>query len=219
MAIEQPRIGQPVTLEHVDGAGYRTIFEGIVQQGEGDPGGAGDSSLVSLARNDALLEKDDEVRVRYCDDKGLCHFQTRILEVCAGARVEVRLAPPEKVERQQRRRFFRLPVQVPAICARLDAKGDSVEECRLTTLEIGGNGAGMLSDRAFTVGERVRVKLELGDKWGAAEGIGTVKRSVLALVPTGAEHRVAVQFVQIDARSQAKILSFLLARKAEANKP
>jgi hypothetical protein len=46
--------------------------------------------------------------------------------------------------------------------------------------------------------------------------VGQVKRSVLALTPGGGEHRIALQFVEIDSKSQARILSFLLTARRDA---
>ncbi|HEY3449668.1 MAG TPA: PilZ domain-containing protein [Myxococcales bacterium] len=205
---EQPKLKQPLTLEYLDAAG-RTIFEGVVSQ-------VGDGQFqASLAPNEALLDPGDEVRVRYCDEKGLCFFSTRVLEVTPGKRATVWLGNGQGAQRSQRRRFMRLGVQVPASCVRLDAKGSPREECATTTLELGGNGAGILSNHPFTVGERVRFTLDFGEEWGRAQGVATVKRSVLALTPEGAEHRVALQFTEIDAKSQAKILSYLVAARAE----
>ncbi|MGC4115182.1 MAG: PilZ domain-containing protein [Myxococcales bacterium] len=206
---EQPKIKQPLTLEYVDNLGQRTIFEGVVAQL------ASGMFQASLAPNEATLDPGDEVRVRYCDEKGLCFFSTRVLEVQPGKRVSVWLGNGEKAQRSQRRRFMRLGVQVPAACIRLDAKGSPREECSTTTLELGGNGAGILSNTPFTVGERVRFTLDFGEDWGSAQGVAMVKRSVLALTPQGAEHRVALQFTEIDAKSQAKILSYLVAARAE----
>jgi len=206
---EQPKHAQPLTLEYLDEAGQRTIFEGVVSSIA--PG----MFQASLAPNEASLEKGDPVRVRYCDEKGLCFFMTQVLEVVPGARPSVWLRDGAGAQRSQRRRFMRLGVQVPASCVRLDAKGAPREECSTTTLELGGNGAGILSSQPFTVGERVRFKLDFGQQWGVAEGVATVKRSVLALTPDGAEHRIALQFVEIDAKSQAKILSYLVAARAE----
>jgi hypothetical protein len=74
----------------------------------------------------------------------------------------------------------------------------------------------MTSDKPFVVGERVRFKLDLGGKWGLCAGVGQVKRSVLAPLAEGGVHRVALQFIEIDSKSQARILSYLLtARRGE----
>lgn len=206
---EQPKLKQPLTLEYLDAGGERTIFEGVVTSLA--PG----QFQASLAPSDALLDPGDEVRVRYCDEKGLCFFSTRVLEVVAGKRASVWLADGLKPQRSQRRRFMRLGVQIPAECVRLDSKNAPHEECSTTTLELGGNGAGIVASSPFTVGERVRFELDFGEDWGIAQGIATVKRSVLALTPKGAEYRVALQFTEIDAKSQAKILSYLVAARAE----
>lgn len=207
--MEQPQVDQNVTIEYVDEGGVRTIFEGFVAECHED------RFLVSLAKSDASLEADDQVRVRYSDTKGLCFFSTKVLRVVPGNRVFASLANPLATQRSQRRRFMRLNLSVPASCVRLDAAGGAPEEeCRTSTLELGGNGAGILADRPFAVGERVRLRLDLGSKWGSAEGVATVKRSVPS--PQGpAEHRVALQFIDIDAKSQARILSFLVAARAE----
>ena len=209
---EQPKIKQPLTLEYLDDIGQRTIFEGVVSALDAD------RFQASLAPTDAMLDPGDEVRVRYCDEKGLCFFSTRVLEVVPGPRVAVWLGTVAAAQRSQRRRFMRLSVQIPASCVHLDAKGTPREECSTTTLELGGNGAGILSNHAFVVGERVRFKLDFGEEWGCAEGVATVKRSVLALTSKGAENRIALQFVEIDAKSQAKILSYLVAARAEGAK-
>ena len=206
---EQPKLKQPLTLEYLDAGGQRIIFEGLVSALA--PG----IFQASLAPGEAMLDPGDEVRVRYCDEKGLCFFSTQVLEVRPGKRVAVWLKSGESAQRSQRRRFMRLGVQIHASCVRLDAKGAPCEECATITLELGGNGAGLLSSHPFSVGERVRFKLDFGEQWGSAEGLASVKRSVLALTPKGAEHRVALQFVDIDAKAQAKILSYLVAARAE----
>jgi c-di-GMP-binding flagellar brake protein YcgR len=207
MPSEQPRIGQPVTIEHTDSDGDRTILEGVVEASRAD------SFSVSLARGEVDLEEGADVRVRYCDASGLCFFLARVLEAHVGERQVVWLESPAQAQRVQRRRFLRLGVQVPISCER--EKGDAAP-CQATTLELGGNGAGLVSDRPFTVGERVRFSLDLGEKWGVCTGVGQVKRSVLALTPGGGEHRIALQFVEIDSKSQARILSFLLTARRDA---
>jgi c-di-GMP-binding flagellar brake protein YcgR len=207
MVVDQAKIGQAVTLVHTDEMGRRTVLEGFVQALEGG------RLRVSLAKNDdstGLLSPGDDVRVRYSDDRGLCHFLARILDVQEADRILALLEVPPKVERQQRRRFMRLSIRVPITCVR---EGQGEEVCQATTLEVGGNGAGLVADCPFQVGERVRFRIEFGPEWGSSTGIAQVKRSVLALTPKGAEHRLALQFVQIDAKDQALILSYLLAAR------
>ena len=208
--LDQPKSGQPVTLVHTDEVGCRTVLEGLVHAIEGG------RVRVALMKSEtsALLATGDDVRVRYCDDKGLCHYLARVLDIAeTGERYLALLEVPPKVERQQRRRFLRLQVQVPIACVRLDSQSTSEEQFLATTLEIGGNGAGLVADRPFKVGERVRFHIDFGDEWGSSKGVGQVKRSVLALTPKGAEHRVALQFVEISAKDQALIISYLLAAK------
>jgi len=209
MLDDQPQTGQPLTLEYVDQAGYRTVFEGMVAAVEPD------RFQASLSATDAWLEEGDEVRVRFCDRRGLCHFMARVYDATPGARQKVWLAASEPPRRHQRRRFQRLGLSLPATCTSLDSRGAPLEACRTTTLEIGGNGAGLVADRAWTVGDQVRFTIDLGARWGRVAGTARVKRSVLALTPRGGEHRVALQFVHLDSSGQARILSFLLASRAQ----
>lgn len=205
MGSDGPRVGQPVTVERTEGPEAHRIHEGKI---EGVASGRFQIALES-AKAGGALAPGSEVRVRWTDDQGLCFFLARVLET-EGARTWIEL--PANPERLQRRRFVRLPVEAAISCVRLDERGEPREVCRAMTLELGGNGAGLVADRPFKVGERVRFKLELGGGFGVCSGIAHVKRSALAhkTKGKGSEHRVALQFVEIDAPSQARILSFLL---------
>lgn len=216
MPSERPKVGQSATMERTLAGGRRLILDGAVEQVEqyrfllGFPPPEEDAPDPRPA---------EQVRVRYSDGRGLCYFTAKVLQVepsDEGLGVWVTQPPAQEQQQVQRRRFLRLGVQVRVSCVRLDALGEPVEECEASTLEIGGNGAGMVADRPFKVGERVRFALDLGEEFGACGGTGVVKRSVLALTPQGGEHRVALQFTEIDGKSQARILSFLLAARRAA---
>jgi len=170
---------------------------------------------VSLARDDTFsdwLKAGDEVRVRFANTRGLSFFAARVLSLGDGDRAELKLESPQRVTSVQRRRFMRLPMRLPFSCTLLDEKGAEAEKWEAYTLELGGNGAGILADRALPVGARVRFGLRL-ETHGACSGVGVVKRSVLALRPEGAEHRIALQFVEVSSKDQALILSYLLAAR------
>lgn len=207
-----PEPGQPVTLEAVDELGRRAVFEGLVR--------SADPSRVALSLasgRDAVEVLAEGVRalVRYADDEGLHYFEAPIVASDSGQRIEIILAAPEQVSTSQRRRFMRLGMRRSIRCVRLDQKGQPVEHCSANTLEIGGNGAGIVADRSFKPGERVRFELDLGE-WGRCAGIAVVKRSVLALLPEGrSEHRVALQFTELGSKEQALILSYLLAARRQ----
>jgi len=199
-------------MERTLPGGRKFILDGVIEQVEQHR-----FALAFVPPEEEVVDPRpaEQVRVRYSDGRGLCYFTAKVLMVEPGEHLKVWVTQPpiQQQEQVQRRRFLRLDVQVRVSCVRLDAQGEPVEECEASTLEIGGNGAGMVADRPFKVGERVRFALDLGEEFGACGGTGIVKRSVLALTPQGGEHRVALQFTEIDSKSQARILSFLLAAR------
>lgn len=218
---ERPRLGQAVTLERTLASGRKVILDGVVERVEQYRFALAVPPTQEQAPEPRPAE---QVRVRYSDGRGLRYFTAKVLQVepsqDGGLRVFVTQPPLEQQQQVQRRRFMRLALQVAVHCVRLDAEDEPVEECQAQTLEVGGNGAGLVADRAFKVGERVRFALDLGEEFGACGGTGTVKRSVLALTPGGRpEHRVALQFTEIDSKSQARILSFLLAARRTGDAP
>ncbi len=209
MGIEElMQVGQAVTVEGTDSSGAGMVFEGMSM------GAVGRNLSFSLAPADdtEAIQAGSEVRIRWGHDRGMSYFSARVLELKEGNRLRLTVEKPGDVERTQRRRFMRLEVHLPFRCTRLDATGQPQEVLKATTLEIGGNGATFVADRALNVGERVAFDFDL-EGWGRCNGIGVVKRSVLALTPERAEHRVGMQFTEVKSTTQAIILSFLLAQK------
>ncbi len=206
-----PQPGQPITVEAVDELGRRAVFEGLVRRA--DSSGVA-MSLAPRAGAVEVLAQGIRALVRFADQAGLHFFEASVVEATAGERLEVVLDAPSGVRTNQRRRFMRLRMRRPITCARLDEQGEPLERCMANTLEVGGNGAGIIADRPFHPGERVRFELDLG-AWGRCSGLATVKRSVLALTAEGAEYRVALQFCEVGSRAQALILTYLLAARRQ----
>ena len=200
-------VGRAVTVEASESDGAQGVFEGFVERARGE------RVALSLGRNGKSLDSFSpgaQVRVRYFNEQGMYTFSSQVLQAREGDRIRLLLEAPAQVARIQRRRFLRLGLRLPVVCEHLDERDRPKEQCQAHTLEVGGNGLGFASDHPFRVGERVRVQFEL-EGWGRCSGVGQIKRSVIALLPEGAEHRMALQFTEVDGKSQALILSYLLA--------
>jgi c-di-GMP-binding flagellar brake protein YcgR len=200
--------GRAVTVEAWEPDGAPGVFEGYVERARGER-----VSLSLGRRRGASLDglaPGAPVRVRYFDAQGMYVFDSRVVQARDGDRIRLLLAAPAEISRIQRRRFLRLALRLPMLLQRLDERGRPREECAATTIEVGGNGLGFVARHGFAVGERVRAMFEL-EGWGRCTGVGQIKRSVLAMSAGGTEHRVALQFTEVDGKSQALILSYLLA--------
>lgn len=207
--MDGPSVGQAVTLEVMDELGARQVFAGLVFEAEE---GEGPVLQVDDPSDPDLLTPGTAVLVRWADGSGLHYFRSTFEEAHAGPRTRIRVAAPRRVEHQQRRRFLRLPMRIPVVLTRLDAQGHPKQECLANTLEVGGNGAGLICERSFAAGERLRFSFDLPD-FGTCSGLAEVKRSVLTPSAGAPVHRVALHFVEVDSRTQALIFSFLLATR------
>lgn len=199
--------GRPVTVEASEPSGEVFVFEGIVERARGE------GVSLSLGRSGTSLKSlapGTRVRVRYCNQEGMHSFQTLVLQAREGDRIRLLLEAPAEIARVQRRRFLRLEVRLPILCQRLDERGRVRHEAQALTLEVGGNGIGFLAEEKYAVGERLRVEFEL-ERWGHCAASGVVRRSSVVPRPRGELHQLAVQFTEIDGKSQALILSYLVA--------
>jgi hypothetical protein len=203
-----PGQGQAVVVEVIDG-GERVIYEGHVER----IGAAG--LLLSVGPHPHLHGVPGPqamVVVRWASAKGLHQLGGQLQLARLGERLQLQVAPSGDIAVVQRRRFLRLPLRLGMTCLRLDERGQPREKCVANTLELGGNGAGIVIDRALQVGEKVRFMLPL-EEWGVSSGVAQVKRSQQVLGPEGPENRVGLQFMEMDSRSQALVLSYLLSKK------
>jgi len=200
--------GQLVTVELVDAEGRHAVFEARLETVASNeltvvlsggttaavPPSAGAGVFVSGASGD-----------------GLHYFEAKVLEA-SGEPLRLRLAVLNDVQSCQRRQFVRLAMHLPITCVLLDETEQPHETCSAFTFDVGGKGAGLLADRPLPVGRRVRFKLDL-EKWGRLSGLGVVRRSVLTLGEQGPQYRVAVEFMDLSNTDQARIFSYLLARR------
>lgn len=200
-------VGRPVTVEASEPSGEVFVFEGFVERARG--GGVS----LSLGRKGAsfnALTPGARVRVQYCNQDGMHSFHTQIVQAREGDRIRLLLEAPAEIARVQRRRFLRLAVRLPVLCLRLDERGRIRHRAQALTLEVGGNGIGVLCEESYAVGERLRVEFEL-EQWGHCTATGVVRRSSVVPRPRGALHHLALQFTEIDGKSQALILSYLVS--------
>jgi len=203
--MEGPKTGRPITVEVSGPQSERAVFEGLVATAE--PEGFG-FVLTPGDESAELLVPGARALVRYSDSRGTHVFEAPITAVEQGSRVSVKVAAPTQIQTQQRRRFMRLAMQLGVTVSRPGAAAPLAAR----TVEVGGNGATITSAEPLTAGEKLGFELDL-QRWGKCTGTALVKRSVLALRPEGAEYRSALQFVELPARSQALLLSFLTAAR------
>ncbi len=196
--------GRSVTVEASEPSGEVFVFEGFVERAHGE------RVSLSLGRGASLdaLTPGALVRVRYCNQEGMHSFQTPIVQAREGDRICLLLKAPAEIARVQRRRFLRLEVSLPILCQSLDERRRQRRPAQALTLEVGGNGIGFLCEQSYAVGERLRVELEL-EGWGECVAIGIVRRSAVVPRVRGALHHLALQFTEVEAKSQALILSYL----------
>ena len=153
------------------------------------------------------------VRVVYRDpqdrqaERGLFGFTTVVLAARLQPEPLLRLAPPERVERVQRREWVRLDVRLPV---RLERPGNPPEVLEVRTLDISGGGLRLLSPRPLRPGELVRLQIAFPGGWE----VRATGRVVRAEAVEREQHEAGVEFVEIDPRLQDRIAGFILAEQA-----
>jgi hypothetical protein len=122
------------------------------------------------------------VTFKYWDVFGLHRGETEIMGVSPRRPTELSVAPPDRVELTQKRKFFRVNVSVPVVIQRRTANTNAAPEAPLKTRTEDLTPAGMriTSPRSFEVGEIVEATIDFAASTGDATPVNVISRVVRA---------------------------------------
>lgn len=153
------------------------------------------------------------VRVEYSSETGIYAFDGVVAEVVEEGTPWFRIGRPRKLERKQRRRFFRLVVSVPVWWSLLDEGGSCHGPFNeASTGDLSGGGLRFAAEEAPPVGSRLLLKVDIGDG-PPIEVVGEVVRSVQQ--DDGCGRVVSVDFTQIDEADRDALIRYLFRKQGE----
>ncbi|ATY85541.1 hypothetical protein CVV65_11905 [Kyrpidia spormannii] len=174
-------------------AGEETVqFESVVYDIQ-------DNKFWVLWPNVAGLKNQTEIRVRIFPRKGDCYVATtRVTGRVHGKAELLELEMPQRWERERRRQYFRVPVDVPVTWD--DHKGRCVN--------LSGNGCLFIAQANLKPGDELELTLEL-----PALQLPVRARVVRVEPLLASRSRIACTFLHVDERHLDILLRFLLDRQ------
>ena len=151
-------IGDEIELHMDDGTIRRTLISEVSDDG---------LFLVALPDSDdkpLLLNANDELMITYYRVTGMYMIRMSVLSVlCNGGCKQAWLKPLAQIEKIQRREHFRVSAKLKASMCHLPQPESSEPEFIETveTADISVSGVAILSKRAYRIGERYIIKLNL----------------------------------------------------------
>ncbi|MGE5573684.1 MAG: flagellar brake protein [Bacteroidota bacterium] len=164
------------------------------------------------------LSEGDEVRVETVQEDAVYKFKTIVEMVIVHPFPMLQLAKPDEIVRDQRRRFARVNVSLPARYRCLDHRArERVVPHKATATNVSGGGALIVTWQSrpdLKVGSEVDVELELPDGKVHAKGV-VVRVSTGETDEAGRVQQIAVEFKDIDERQRDTLARYVLQRQLE----
>lgn len=159
---------------------------------------------ISNKNNRVFLYPGDTISVMKDSGSVIFLFDTSYLGKDRGRFDYLLLKLPKKIERMQRREFFRLPVNV-----KLSLKKENDESGEIflgETLDLSGSGLSVDLDAVLEKGDKVIIDLPLTSEVYIEEIYGKISRvSEGELLP----HRYGIEFTDIEANKKEKIVAYI----------
>ncbi|MDI3257586.1 MAG: flagellar brake protein [Kyrpidia sp.] len=158
-----------------------------------------DNKLWILYPNVSGLKNRTEIRLRVFPRKGDCYVaNTRVLGRVHGQAELLELEMPERWDRERRRKYFRVPVD---LVVRWD-------EHKGRCVNLSGNGCLFIAPAPLNVGQELEMTVEL-----PTLAIPVSARVVRVEPLLDSRHRIAVTFLDMDDRHLDVLLKYLLDRQ------
>ena len=153
----------------------------------------------------------DRVRVKYWEE-AVYYFDSEILTVSGAANEQVAVSRPSEGISVQRRKAARVRVTIPfsftvISAAKTELVGETVSDSQ--TQNIGVGGLKFETDLPLALGDRLEMNLHLTPSQ-FVNAVGWVVRSEEAELDGKSLHAVAMEFLQVEAGDQNRLLLFLL---------
>jgi len=165
------------------------------------------------------LDEGDPVRIQLVRQDGVYKLDTVVESVIVYPFPMLQLTKPVEVVRDQRRRYARVDVSLPARYRRVDhgdrTKGRLVPH-KGTVMNVSGGGALIVtwqSRHDLEIGSEVDVELEL--PCGKVSVKGVVVRLSTGQTENGRVQEIAVEFKEIDERQRDMLARYVLQRQIE----
>jgi len=163
------------------------------------------------------LAEGDAVRVQAVQRDAVYCFDTVVEMTIIHPFPMLQLARPAEIVREQRRRYARADVSLPARYRCLDHKsGRRLAPYKGTATNVSGGGALILtlhSRSDLKVGSQVDIELELPD--GKVSAKGVVVRASTEQAEMGKVQKIAVEFKDIDEKQRDVLAKYVLQRQFE----
>jgi c-di-GMP-binding flagellar brake protein YcgR len=156
-----------------------------------------------LVFTDATVTRVDDV----ADSRCVCALRFDDLDMYIEQRI-VRWVFSEQRRVAERRAAIRVPVDLPALCEPASGGG----QFRARTIDLAGDGARIVTDRALVPGDRVHIQLDVDEP---AYRVACIAEVVWATLVS--EHRWAygLRFHGLDRPTQRQIVDHAIASEAE----
>lgn len=163
------------------------------------------------------LVQGDAVRIQVIRQDGVYKLDTVVEAVIMYPFPMLQLARPVEIVRDQRRRYVRVDVSLPARYRCLDRRGRKrLVPHKGTVTNVSGGGALIVTWQSrpdLEVGSEVDVELEL--PCGKVSAKGVVVRMSVERTEAGRVQQVAVEFKDIDERQRDMLARYVLQRQLE----
>ncbi|NLG79648.1 MAG: hypothetical protein GX492_07490 [Firmicutes bacterium] len=163
------------------------------------------------------LAEGDAVRIQVVRQDGVYKLDTVVEAMIMYPFPMLQLARPVEIVRDQRRRYARVDVSLPARYRCLDRSGKRrLVPHKGTVTNVSGGGALIVtwqSRPALEVGSEVDVELEL--PCGKVSAKGVVVRMSVERTETGRVQQIAVEFKDIDEKQRDMLARYVLQRQLE----
>lgn len=157
--------------------------------------------LLILRPNVNGLRTGLSIRLRVFPRRGDCYVaEARVVNIRRNTVELLELTMPEKWEKERRRQYFRVPVDLPV----------QWDDQRGRCLNLSGNGCLFIASTAMEPGQSLALTISLPDR-----DIPVQARVVRVEPALAGRCRVACTFLEIDERDRDHLLRYLLDRQRE----
>lgn len=176
-------------------------------------------STVPLLRKDeerlCALELGERLKVRFWRDGDTEYrFRSTVLE-CVPETTTLVIGHVEKMERIQKRDFFRLEVQfdiqLDPIAEKSDPEPQPHKPISGTVVDISGGGLGLLSPQIL----EIDALLQIPTKFPAPFPIAGLRCQVSECRRQGKQYKIGLEFVDISSRQQSEIVRILYQKQID----
>jgi hypothetical protein len=201
--LRELKLNQPGRIEPV-GAPSRSGVDGTVREIS--------KEAILLELRDSADQSEfrvgQRVTFKYWDVLGLHRGETEVTRVSGRKPVELQVAPPDRVELTQKRKFFRVNVSVP-VSLRRSGSSDDASFVHTRTEDLTPAGMRVTAPVAFQVDELLDVRIDFsastGDSTAPVHATARVVRTGEVPGSRGELFTASVQFLALPESEQMRV--------------